>query len=144
MTKNAQYSITSAKNALRMFFSNGRASTTPDDIFQLPERANKTPEINTGYLYNKLTILRHFGLVNIIKTSDAEGITRIVKINLTTAGKELLSDNPSTPIKKSPPSELITLQFITDAVDEFNRQNPSWEIELVPKRVKKEVVSIIE
>lgn len=136
--KQNTYSLTSAKNTLKLFFEKQEVMT-PEDVFKLPERVDKTEANNVSYLYNKLTLLRHFNLITTHKVVGEDGVSRIGKITLTQAGKELLRSTSETEklSGSNPALQSVTLQSITEAVEEFNRLNPSWEFELVPKRVKK-------
>lgn len=80
-----------------------------------------------------------------------DGRMRTVWLRLTLAGKNMRRDMNkvvpesvvlpavSSPIDPEAQARIVTLQSITDDVDEFNRQNPSWELEIIPKRIRKEL-----
>jgi hypothetical protein len=131
-------------NLRRMFGDSERV--TLDKIFENADRRDNTHASNMTWLYNKMTSMRKYDLFT-TRYTVRNGTRAIGGLVLTAKGKQALGE-PDRPHNRtadqdstlgSPSNQVISLQTIADIVDEFNRQNPSWELEVVPKRVKKEV-----
>lgn len=135
-----------ARRTLALFFGDQDA-VTPEEVFQRAARIGKPKATNEHWFHNRTWILRQFGLVQADKDT-VDGRMRTVRLRLTPTGKSMrrdmnkvMAESVTLPAFSSPidsEARAVTLQSITDDVDEFNRQNPSWELEIIPKRIRKE------
>lgn len=143
-----------ANEKVKMFYQNTESNDVPvEDVYVAADRTEYTEEQNKTWLGNVLWTLKPYNLVK-RNYGVRRGKKRLVSLSLTDEGLKVLgrdsnfigtnagyADVPNIPVRPHT-NKQVTLQSITDDVDEFNRQNPSWEIEIVFKRVKKgEVVN---
>jgi hypothetical protein len=105
---------------------------------------NANNEKDRQAVYRKLSdIFSKYGYVT--KQKDTINQNSLVSITLTERGKDVLrspktvsviKQEASTPSKK--PAKQVSLQSIADDIGEFNRQNPSWTLEIPQPKFKEE------
>ncbi len=126
-----------AINYLADLFANGNAVTREEALISAGRPGNK------NWFSFITSALKEYELFT--KTYAANGT--LEKIILTETGKKALTrTNQDTPkatsrsvtinSKLGELGKVVTLQYVSDIIEEFNRQNPSWEIDPIPKRIK--------
>lgn len=152
----ATISRDAAEENAKLFFKNTAANEVPiEEVYVAADRMGYTDEQNRTWLGNKLWAM---GPYNLVKRNYGvrKGKKRLKSLSLTDDGLKALGRDKAQgsfqtvlPVNQAKTvdavavitdangTRYVTLQYVTDVVDEFNRQNPSWEIEIVPKRVRK-------
>jgi hypothetical protein len=118
-----------AQRILQKLFSD----TDKDEL----SREEVLDRISLGTFYNYGPMLRDYDLAITKKSGKNFRFTNLV---LTDKGRQVLKKKhePTTGRKVSSP-KVLTPQELQTYVDEYNRENPSWPFELVPKGFRKEV-----
>ena len=137
-------SLYEATNILRRLYGDMPASTTlyRAEIFRAAQKSDSNQKERDA-VYSLLSAAFQHGLIR--KEYDPRNHT-LEKIILTPKGEEALRQGApdkqpnSTNLthRKAPASpglpNVITLQFLSDVADEYMRQNPSWTVDVTPRR----------
>lgn len=128
------------------FYTEGRTKVSYEDV---QDRLG----ISKATWWNYTGILRETGLaVSVPSSSGAEK----ADLELTEKGREVvrkaaaMASTGAAPVSAaSPPlsvpaaSPVLTPQALQNLVDEYNKNNPSWPFELVPKGFRKETNGVV-
>lgn len=145
-SNNLSYEAT-VGNLEDFFINTSGNSVTPEEIYKACGRdlnetaknkswlSNKTHAMGTHELFEKKYDKRGFHEFNLLVLTE-KGVKALGRSTEPSAQSQLPFSPPQPPKSRQP----VSLQAIADMVDEFNRQNPSWEIEVTPKRIKREEV----
>ena len=100
-------------------------------------------KISPKTFYNYSPMLQSSGFV-VAVTGDKADTRKITGFRLTRKGKDALAhgrDTEPTPPTSTKPATatVLTPQELQTYVDAYNRHNPAWPFELVPKGFRKEV-----
>lgn len=128
-------------NLRRFFGDTGARSVTLPDLFRNAGREGNTHDRNMSWLFNKLTMMNIYELFE-KKYAVRNGVRVLDMIELTRAGVEALSANSSHSAEAgsvNPKGSKVLLEDITDLAKVFMEQNPSWEVDIVPKLKQREV-----
>lgn len=116
-------SFGAAIEALRTIFDDpDKEQLTTLEIFQQVGRDLSQMEQNKKWLTNRLTDLKHYGLVRPIYTRETPKV--LDGVQLTPEGKKALTASSSPE-----PNKEITLESIAQDIKEFVKQNPSVKID---------------
>jgi len=114
-----------AVEALRTIFNDPyKEQLTTTEIFQQVGRDLSQMGQNKKWLTNRLTDLKHYGLVRPVYTKTTPKVLNVVQ--LTPEGKKALT----TSLNQEPNKE-ITLESIAQDINEFLKQNPSVKIDFM-------------
>jgi hypothetical protein len=128
--------IKQAERVAQRFFTKGRVRVSYED-------ASTRLHLSQATWWNYSGLLREAGLA---VAAPSETGSKKSDLKITNKGKALLArmteaatslaaqDGQVPPID----SRALTPQALQDLVDEYNRHNPSWPFELVPKGFRKE------
>ncbi len=129
----AQKEQRQAENVVRMIFGDAQGNEmSRDEILK---------KISPKTFLNYSPMLYNAGLTIPIK-GDNQDTRKITKLRLTARGVEVVRGDkpdaatvklPSTSTPDSSP-QIVTLQSISDLVDKWNEQNPSFWIDPTPRR----------
>jgi hypothetical protein len=121
-------SLTAAIDTLKRFFADPHADiVTLEDIYAATKRDLTKEEKNRAWIGNKLTHLKHYGLVRPIYSYGSQKV--LEKVQLTDEGKKALQRSGDSKLNL----RSVSLEGIAQDIREFEKQNPSIKLDLSVK-----------
>jgi hypothetical protein len=129
----AKLSREGAISNLRTYFGNtGVDYVSVEDIFRNAGRADKTLEENRRWLYNRLTLIKPYGLYD--KVHGIENKVRVTRgLTLTTEGrKALYGDEPiksvASPYASGQSNREVTITTVRNDIKVLKEKYPEFDI----------------
>lgn len=123
-------SLTSATETLKRFFAGHPDSdvVSLEEIYIAAGRDLSQESINKAWVANKLTHLKHYGLV--VPVYDYARRKTLNKVQLTEEGRKTLGRGAKASNNTIASSKGISLESIAQDIREFEKQNPSVKLDL--------------
>ncbi len=107
------------------------------EAYKATGREDKDDEANKSWLTNRMTHLRHYGLVESVYSDDSPA--KFIGVRLTQEGRKALDSFSANGVDGS---REVTLETIARDLREYERTHPSIELNLDVK-IKREVEAVI-
>jgi len=132
--------LTSATKHLRKFFPvyPNVTEVSLEDIYKSADRLSKSDDVNKSWVTTRMTHLRHYGLAESVYSDDSPA--KFVGVRVTQEGRKTLDRNIS--VANDRERREVTLETLAQDIKEYERINPSIELNLEVK-IKKEAVPMV-